>query len=98
MKDKVEFFILFNQIVDIFTFIFLGAEDLSCLLGDADADGVGALGGRATLGEFVITHWCKPLDRGAVGLKVISNLKQISSKILLLPPLVAEAQQRLRHE
>ena len=98
MKDKVEFFILLNQIVDIFTFIFLCAEDLSCLLGNADADGVGALGCGATGGKFVGAHRWKPLDRGAVGLKVISNLKQISSKILLLPPLDAEAQQGLRHE
>ena len=56
MKDKVELFILLNQVVDVLTFIFLCAEDLCCLLCDADADGVGALGGRATGGKFVITH------------------------------------------
>ena len=62
MKDKVEFFILLNQIVDIFTFIFLGAEDLCCLFGDADADGVGALGGGATSGKFIgATHLCNRL-------------------------------------
>ena len=56
MKDKVEFFILLNQIVDILTFIFLGAEDLGCLFRDADADGVSTLGGGATGGKFVGTH------------------------------------------
>lgn len=76
MKDKVEFFILLDKIVDVLTFIFLGAEDLSCLFGDADADGVGALGGRATGGEFVgTTHLCKPLDRDAVGLNDYSSAK-----------------------
>ena len=59
MKDKVEFYILLDKIVDVLTFIFLGAEDLSGLLGDADADGVGALGGGATSGKFVgATHLC----------------------------------------
>jgi hypothetical protein len=62
MNDKVELFILLDKIVDILTFIFLGAEDLSCLFRDADADGVGALGGGATLGKFVgATHLCNRL-------------------------------------
>ena len=61
MKDKVELFILLNQVVDVLTFIFLCAEDLCCLLCDADADGVGALGGRATGGKFVGTHWLNRL-------------------------------------
>ena len=56
MNDKVELFILLDKIVDILTFVSLCAEDLSCLLGDADADGVGALGGRATGGKFVGAH------------------------------------------
>ena len=61
MNDKVELFILLDKIVDILTFVSLCAEDLSCLLGDADADGVGALGGRATGSKFVGTHWLNRL-------------------------------------
>lgn len=61
MKDDINPFILLNQVVDVFAFIFLSAEDLSCLLGDADADGVGALGGRATGSKFVGTHWLNRL-------------------------------------
>ena len=48
--------ILLNQLVDVLTLIFLSAEDLRCLLGDADADGKGAPRGGATSGKFVGAH------------------------------------------
>lgn len=56
MKDNINPFILLDKIVDVLTFIFFGAEDLSCLFRDADADGVGALGSGATGGKFVGAH------------------------------------------
>ena len=68
MNDKVELFILLNQVVDILALVFLSADNLCRLLGDADADCNGAPRGGATLCKMVITHWCKPLDRDAVGL------------------------------
>ena len=62
MKDKVELFILFNQVVDVLTFIALGIQDVGGFFRDADADGVSALGGRATGGKFVgTTHLCNRL-------------------------------------
>lgn len=48
--------ILLNQLVDVFAFVALGAKDLRCLLGDADADGEGAPRGGATSGKFVGAH------------------------------------------
>ena len=57
--------------VDVFAFVALGAEDVCGLFRDSDADGKGAPRGGATLCKMVITHWCKPLDRDAVGLKLL---------------------------
>ena len=45
--------------VDVFTFVALGIQDVGGFFGDADADGKGAPRGGATLGKLVITHRCK---------------------------------------
>ena len=45
--------------VDVFTFVVLGIQDVGGLFGDSDADGKGAPRGGATLCKMVITHWCK---------------------------------------
>lgn len=54
--------------VDVFAFVALGIQDVGRLFRDADADGKGAPRGGATLCKMVGAHWCKPLDRDAVGL------------------------------
>ena len=48
--------------VDVLAFVALGFQAVGGFFGDADADGVSALGGRATGGKFVgATHLCNRL-------------------------------------
>lgn len=54
--------------VDVFAFVSLGIQYVGGLFRDANADGKGAPRSGATLCKMIITHWCKPLNRGAVGL------------------------------
>lgn len=83
--------------IDVFAFVALGIQDVGGFFRDADADGKGAPRGGATLCKLVGAHWCKPLDRDAVGLKWLFFLKYQSDGIAYAIKAVVEYSAEFGH-